>query len=198
MTIGVVIGTYGSGDWYEDGEFCAEEALATSGADKVVHIHDWSLAAARNAGAEEIGTDHIVFLDADDKLAPGYCDVLRTYLEPGNLLYQPETLGWYGDEKYDEYSSFIPDRDMNVSNNLIIGTAVTASHMVQFDPALPALEDWDFFLRMISQGAKVKQCPGLIYHVGIHDDSRNANEETQNISHNIILRKGIKVSDYRV
>ena len=167
-----------------------------SGADKVIHVHDENLAFARNRGARDIGTDYIVFLDADDLLSENYCGILKGYLEEGNILYQPETRGFYPDGSLDAESNFIPDRNMNESNNLVIGTAVTARYGLEFDPILRALEDWDFFLRMIATGAKVKQCPGMVYLVGVNEQSRNAPSGAHNEAYGIIRRKGIAVSDY--
>lgn len=195
-TIGVVVATFGSREWELRGLEKASLTRATAGADHVISIHADNLAAARNKGAREIGTDYIVFLDADDELCYNYCEVLRGYIEPGNILYQPETRGMYPDGSLDETSNFIPDRNMSESNNLVIGTAVTAQYGVEFDSVLKALEDWDFFLRMIATGAKVKRCPGMVYLVGVNENSRNAPSGAHNEAYGIIRRKGIKVSDY--
>lgn len=195
-TVGVIVATFGPSEWEIRGLETAEQARLTSGADKVLHVHDENLAYARNRGAREIGTDYIVFLDADDLLSENYCGILKVYLEEGNVLYQPETRGFYPDGSLDAESNFIPDRNMNESNNLVIGTAVTARYGLEFDPVLRALEDWDFFLRMIANGAKVKQCPGMVYLVGVNPESRNAPSGAHNEAYGIIRRKGITVSDY--
>lgn len=195
-TVGVVIATFGNREWELRGLERAALTRLDSGADHVISIHGDNLAFARNKGAREIGTDYIVFLDADDALDIGYCDILKEYLEEGNILYQPETQGMYADGTFDESSNFIPDRNMTESNNLVIGTAVTAKYGLEFDPILNALEDWDFFLRMIANGAKVKQCPGMIYLVGVNPESRNAPSGPHNEAYGIIRRKGIQVSDY--
>lgn len=197
MTIGVVISTFGSDEWASRGRKLADYTVTHNSADEVLHVHSDSLASARNEGAGKIGTDHIIFLDADDRLQPQYCDILRENLVDDNLLYQPETLGWYKEtDTYDKFSNFIEDRDMNVSNNLVIGTAITAKHFVGFDEKLDALEDWEFFLRMILNGAKVKQCPGMVYVVGVNQDSRNSPTGMHNRAYQEIRKRGYKVKDY--
>ena len=197
-TVGIVIPTFGEEFWQVKSKMLAAEARYDGyGADEILCVHGDSLASARNQGAREIGTDYIVFLDADDRLCYNYCGILRDNLEEGNILYQPQTQGMIDYQLSDEPPNFIPDRDMNVSNNLVIGTAITAKYGVEFDPVLPALEDWDFFLRMISLGAKVKQVPGMVYYVGQdRDDSRNAPSGAHDQAYQIIRRKGIQVSDY--
>lgn len=195
-TVGVVIATFGENIWRLAAEGHVAIAKDCYGADEVIHVHGSDLASARNQGAREIGTDYIVFLDADDKLCYNYCGILKENLEEGNILYQPQTMAMKNG-LYEGEPNFIPDRDMNVSNNLVIGTAITARYGVEFDPVLPALEDWDFFLRMISLGAKVKQVPGMVYYVGQdRDDSRNAPSGAHDQAYQIIRRKGIQVSDY--
>jgi glycosyltransferase involved in cell wall biosynthesis len=131
-SIGVVISTFGDDKWRSKGESLVAYTQDTSGASNVLHTHGDCLASARNAGARNIGTDYIIFLDADDKLGDDYCRVLRDSLIDGNVLYQPETIGWYTDGSTDETSNFIPDRNMKDSNNLVIGTAVRAEFCVEF------------------------------------------------------------------
>jgi hypothetical protein len=207
-SIHVVVATFGSLDWFERGEETAREAFESSGADFVIHRHGDNLAQARNLGVGDnwkfpgLGL-HLVFLDADDRLCNGYCDILRDAIEAeengsgANILYQPQTIAWLGDDKYEGEPNFIPDRDMNISNNLVIGTGLSMDHWIEFDPALPALEDWDFFLRMISLGAKVKQVPGMIYEVGVSNPNpRNAPGQNQNQAYQAIRNKNIRVSNY--
>lgn len=196
-TVGVVVATFGDSEWYSDGQ----EALSiarVAHADEYIHIYGDNLASARNKGWKSLSTDYVVFLDADDGLAPGYCDVLKSNLEDGNILYQPQTVASDVDRNtYQGEPNFIPDRDMNVSNNLVIGTAVKREFCIEFDPVLPALEDWDFFRRMIYKGAKVKQVPGMIYEVGVcNPNPRNAPGANQNQAYQAIRNKNIRVSNY--
>lgn len=196
-TVGVVVATFGDSEWATEG-WDTHVLARRSNADQIVHIHGENLASARNEGWRSLDTDYVVFLDADDGLASGYCDVLRCNLEEGNVLYQPQTVAFDADtEVWEGEPNFIPDRDINISNNLVIGTAVKREFCIEFDPALPALEDWDFFLRMISLGAKVKQVPGMIYEVGASNPNpRNAPGQNQNIAYQAIRNKNIRVSNY--
>lgn len=195
-TVGVVIATFGEWKWQEEGADTCLSIEHLPNVDNVIHIHGDDLASARNQGAKEIGTDYIVFLDADDFLCDDYVNVLKENLEPGNVLYQPQTIAWFGDDKFEGRPEFIPDRNMSISNNLVIGTAVTSRYGVEFDSTLPALEDWDFFLRMISLGARVKQVPGMIYYVGINENSRNNPTGDHNKAYQMIMRKNIQVANY--
>ncbi|RTK94025.1 glycosyltransferase family 2 protein [Candidatus Saccharibacteria bacterium] len=198
-TVGIVIGTFGSDEWNDRGDQKKEACRTLLGVDNIIHVHGDNLARARNIGARNIGTDYIVFLDADDMLCYNYCDILKKNILLGqNILYQPQTIGWF--EKTGAFvgaPEFIPDRNMSVSNNLVIGTAVPTSFCIEFDPVLPALEDWDFFLRMILNGAKVKQCPGMVYFVGLNENSRNSpTSGNHDTAYQIIRRKNLNVSNY--
>lgn len=190
MKVGVIVATFGSDEWRTLGEERASEiASFWSNADLVSHVHGESLAAARNTGINQSEADYIIICDADDSLDERYEEVLMQNIKVGDFLYQPSTLGVYSDGTEDDEAHLIPDRDMNVTNSLVIGTVFPRGVNARFDPSLDALEDWDFFAKVIMEGYKVIPCPDMIYRVGIRENSRNKDARLHNRAYQEIRRR---------
>lgn len=200
-TVGVGVATFGSSEWKERGLWTQKQILNRTAVDDIAHVHSDSLASARNELIEILDAEYIVLVDADDLVCDNYCDILKSYIiDNSNVLYQPSTIGLYEDGTLEGAPTLIPDRDMNISNNLVIGTAFRKDCAGIFDSSLHALEDWDFFLQMLFSGAKIKQCPNLVYEVGIFmDNSRNNNRYNHDAAYSIIRkRRSGRVSGYLV
>src|SRR5688500_13383139 len=95
-TIGVVIATFGNRDaWETLARKATHSALNQSQpADGVIWYHGDTLQEARNTGAERLGTDWLIFLDADDELDPLYVESMAG--SSGDIR-QPSTIGFYED-----------------------------------------------------------------------------------------------------
>lgn len=190
-TLGVVVATFGSESWKEAG---AQKANLIkwfwSDPSLVVHYHGEDLADARNTGIEMLEADYVTICDADDFLLEGYEAAFFDKMKVGDFIYQPATRGIYPDGSMDEESYLIPVVDINRSNFLVIGTVFPKRLAVKFDPALPALEDWDFFSRIIANGAKVITCDSMVYGVGVgRDNSRNQNTNAHAAAYRAIISK---------
>lgn len=178
MTIGIVIGTFGNDAWEVRGRTLMESVHARVRPDRCIHVHGETLAEARNAGAQIVGTDHLIFLDADDDLDNDYVDRMRESVQKfgTDYLFQPATLGVYPDGLTDDFPYLIPKSDNIVKRNyLIIGTMCphAAFEEVGGFAELPALEDHDLWLRMILYGCGVVTVPKAVYRVMVRPDSRN-------------------------
>ncbi|GAG49769.1 unnamed protein product, partial [marine sediment metagenome] len=91
-------------------------------------------------------------------------------------LIKPATLGVYEDGSTDDEVVMIP-APSNVldKNDIVIGAPINAGLFASvggFDD-LPVLEDWDLWLRCREAGARVVECPGAIYRVGVNPGGRN-------------------------
>ena len=175
-TVGVVVATYGD---LEEWRSLAHRALRsvyaqTLPVETAIHLHGRSLAHARNTGALHVLTDWLIFLDADDELDPGYVEAM---LEGTGDIRQPMTIGVV-DGVEDDFPVFIPPNPggFMVGNHLVIGCMVRRDLFETaggFDPGLPVLEDWDFWIRCQLAGGSVGQAPKAIYRVHVRPDSRN-------------------------
>ena len=88
-SVSIVIATCGSDDWSDlawSRAYPSADAQEGRGEIVVEHYPDLTVSAARNAAAAHASGDVLVFLDADDELAPGYLTALRPLLEPQGVL----------------------------------------------------------------------------------------------------------------
>lgn len=189
-SVGIAIGTFGDERWKELAKNAIRSAQRTS-ADQIIHCHEESLSEARNSAAQALQTDYVIFLDADDFLDPNYVDALRSALRPGNVLYQPATLGLHPSGEYDPEANIIPDRGIFNSNFLVIGTACKRESFLDVGGFrdLRVLEDWELWLRMIVNGAKVVSVPDMIYIVSVNNNGRNSNKVLQSKIYNQIRKE---------
>jgi len=175
VKIGVAIGTYGDVDEWTAGATRAMDS-ALGQATQVAWIHGDSLMDARNSAAVSMSDmDHLIFLDADDELSPGYVDAMRDAYK-GDALYRPATIGVYADGSTDEAPVMIPRTDMRKANCAVIGTMINAERFnaVGGFRDLPILEDWDLWQRAMIHGAVLHEVRSAVYRVNVRPGSRNA------------------------
>lgn len=193
MSIGIVIATFG--DWgFDDPRTQRALRSAETQADcpPVVYQHAGTLAEARNLGAEKIGTDFIVNLDADDELAQGYTLAMQKSVSDEFDIYQPKTLGVQPDGTEDNEAVLIPQRDLLSGNYLIIGSMVRAERFFRVGgfAEFSALEDWDLMLRLTMWAdAKVTAVSDAVYRVHVRTDSRNSNSKAHNKAYRDIRKQ---------
>lgn len=198
MTVAVVIATYGDQDWADLARNCALPTADLEKPDELYLIHDriGSLARARNEGARRARSSHLVFLDADDELAPGYVRALRDAYsvltiplkgesEVAPFRTKPSLLVprvQFISEDGDEGRPLFPNRHLPMEdlNHCVIGTAVPRllfQAVGGFRDDLPIYEDWALFLACKRAGARLVDVPGAIYRAHAHADSRNNDRE---------------------
>ena len=193
-TIGIAVGTFGSDEWVQRARYLVEDIKEnqTVKADNVVHVHGNTLAEARNTAAQYLWTDWVIFVDADDSLDVNYVKAMKvkTYGEE-DALFQPSTLGVYPDGKTDDYSVLIAKTHLWKSNFLVIGTMCRLRSFVEVGGFrdYPVLEDWDLWIRMVINGAKVIVVPEAIYRVGVNEGSRNSNHKLHGQYYRIIRQE---------
>lgn len=181
MKIGVVVGTFGSEEWARRGQETIERNRVCSPSTEWIHVHAEDLGTARNKGARWLTlareVDYLVFLDADDDLDRDFLPAMRKSIY-GQGIYRPSTLGVYPDGSTDESPVMIPRTHLGTANCIILGSVCPAwlfEAVGGFDPDLPALEDWDLWIKMVLAGAEVHDVPQAIYRVGVNPNSRNQN-----------------------
>lgn len=174
----ICIGTFGGNEWVR---LAHERAIPSAKAQgcEVIHRHGSTLAQARNEALALVETPWVVFLDADDELAPGYLEALGTgsadlrapavsyvKLRRPRVPYVPTVAG------HDHDCSTDCLRD---GNWLVIGTAVRTdlARQVGGFREYDVYEDWDFFQRCWLAGASVEAVPDAVYLAHWRRDSRN-------------------------
>lgn len=145
------------------------------------HPRRRGLPCARNTGIEHAHGTYIAFLDDDDLYLPDHLSTALAALESG--IDAVATTCLVAERRIDPSTAigliltatapwdvaFDPVL-LEACNQFPVHTAVLRSPRVgtaRFDPGLPAIEDWDFWLRLTREhGYRIARCaaPTVIYH----------------------------------
>lgn len=177
----ICVATYGHDRWRDLAERRALRSARKQPADIVgVHFPDCSLAEVRNRALTLVGTEWVVFLDADDELAPGYVEALLAAagdvrapavqyvngMGVGQVPYVPRVAG---------HSHACKAECLPLGNWLVIGSLVRAEMVRQVGGFRdwPCIEDWDLWVRCWQAGATPTAVPEAVYRAHVRRDSRN-------------------------
>lgn len=174
MTISVIIATYGEPEWEA---LARDRALPSVFGDAkerlcdflVWHDPDGTRASSLNQGAHYAPGDWLIFLDADDELAPGYVGAMRRALEQStdgaSTLFTPavQTIrkGKPGDPSF--FDRGISLRD---DNWLVIGTMIHRDLFWKvggFEDYPHGFEDWALWSKCYRLGAEIVKVPDAVY-----------------------------------
>lgn len=176
MNVTVCVCTYGDREWAVK----ADEALRSADDQGATHTYAYhsdrgSLADARNQAAKVATTDWLCFLDADDRLAPGYIAAMAAVQEPDWLALLVPSVQ-YGDRDHPRIPAW--DRSMLDVNCAVIGTLISRNLFLRVGGfrEWATLEDWELWLRCIRLGAKMHAVPAAVYQATVNPYGRNADQ----------------------
>lgn len=171
-SVAVIIATYGDKEYWDS---LAERAMQsvreqTLPPTEIIRVHGNTLAGARNQGVESCHSRWCILLDADDILDPFYISSILA--GSGDIRYpKVEVYNENGLVKRD-----IPRYDHLINGNfIVIGALFKREDFLRvggFDDELPVLEDWDLWIRLWLNGAKIEPSHA-IYKVYGNPNSRN-------------------------
>jgi cellulose synthase/poly-beta-1,6-N-acetylglucosamine synthase-like glycosyltransferase len=176
----VICGTYGTPDWPALAHRRAIPSARKLGV-PVIHRHDRTLARARNAALADVRTDHVVCLDADDELHPGFLQAIaradadlrapsvqsvRDGKPVRGGLFMPRVAG----HRHECTGDCLP-----YGSWLVIGTCARAEllrHVGGWQEE-EIYEDWACWLRCWQAGASIQAVPDAVYIQHLSPTSRN-------------------------
>jgi glycosyltransferase involved in cell wall biosynthesis len=176
VTISIVITTYGEDEWRELAWSRAYPSVVDQGADDIVvhHAPDLTIGPARNLSSSLATGDHLIHLDADDELEPGYVQEMRQAAEGRTqpTLYQPAVR--YMRKQQMANPILIPTKDLRTDNFLVIGTMCPASLFREvggFSDYPHGFEDWSCWAKLWKAGCEIVQVPHATYRAHINPQS---------------------------
>ena len=179
--ITVIIATYGDSAWETMAEERAWPSVIGQNPAQLITEHqpDGNIAAARNAAAERATQDWLLFLDADDELAPGYLHAMT------NAIHQHPDLLTLFTPAVEQVRKGRPSRqriffdrgiDLRADNWLVVGTVVHRRlfHQVGgFGDYPHGFEDWSLWSKCWRVGAKIVKVPGAVYLYHVNPQSKH-------------------------
>jgi glycosyltransferase involved in cell wall biosynthesis len=175
MNVSIVVATYGSMEWANMGNECAAKAREHDAFSVVnVHLHDGTLAEARNLGAEDATGDWLCFLDADDELAPGYLEEMAAAFPGGDRWLLTPAVQYVRGRVWPRPKIW-PAMDLRNGNYLVIGTLVPRAVFEEVGGfrEWPMYEDWCLWQRCWKAGCEVVEVPDAVYVAHARPRSRN-------------------------
>lgn len=177
-TISVLISSFGEPKWEGLARRRAYPSVVDQGFHEVLVLHEpgMTLAEVRNANAARATGDFLCHLDADDELAPGFADAMKTALaglDEGEHLLTPAIK--YGAGKKFSTPRFWPEIDIKTGNWMVIGTLVPRQifeHVSGWNE-YELYEDWALLAKCMEAGATPIMVPDAHYMVHVSANSRN-------------------------
>lgn len=188
MKLSIVVASYGDDQWKLLGDNRALVSAEAQGADEVIRVHelDGTVASSRNSGGQRAEGDYLLFLDADDELAPGFVGAMKRAFEREKgrtpLLLTPAVS--YRTGRINSPAKFWPECDLSAGNWMVIGTAVPRQLFLDvggFDDRADfgAYEDWAFWIKCVQAGAVIAKVQNAVYIAHVVGGSRHRSAPRQ-------------------
>lgn len=173
--ISCVIGTFGSMTWQQRARQRAIPSTDGQGFDEVIpmHLAHGTLAQARNGAGADAKSEWLLFLDADDELAPGFGDAMRKAIKRDlarPALFTPAVA--YGPQTRPK---IWPRIDWKAGNWCIIGTLIQRELFLEIGGfgEYALYEDYALWATAAEAGAVVFEVPKAVYIAHPTPASRN-------------------------
>lgn len=186
IDVTVVVATCGSNQWKYLGDQALVSARSTGAKVIRIHLDKGTVAEARNAGLDQVTTDYVVFLDADDALEADYfervqpvADVMATQIKYRQHLQPVMPRVWQHDYLPEKRHAGECTGDCLVDGNWIhIGAIIrtAAIRSVGGFREYPVYEDWALFLALQQAGYSFSTAMNSVYLASVrHNDSHRNN-----------------------
>lgn len=184
----ICVATFGDETWVDTAQRMAIPSAGATGA-TVVHRHAETIWGARNACLAEVTTDHVIYLDADDELEPGYLDAMGrvagdvrvpyvryvTPRQPPRAPIMPRVAG---------HRHVCQPVCLTAGNWIVVGAMARTQMMIDVGGWRAfGWEDWDMWLRCHLAGHTITVAPGAVYRAHVHPGSRGRYSRAESLRH---------------
>jgi glycosyltransferase involved in cell wall biosynthesis len=147
---------------------------------EVIRQENQGVSRARNAGLARVQTPYVLFLDADDRLAPGAIETLRAALkaEPklGFAYGRMRFFGdWEGELRFPPYDPYALLYRHTIGLSALMRREV-AEDTGGFDPAFEQFEDWELWLHALAKGWQGRQVDAVTVEYRRHEATKHSRD----------------------
>ncbi len=178
MSISVCVATYGDDKW----ETLASERAVPSvyGQNATIialHQSEGTIASSRNACAAHHGSkEWLLFLDADDEIAPGYITAMEKAIaaHPDERTLFTPAVQVVRQGRAPGPPHFFKEVPLRQANWLVIGTVVHRDLFWEvggFPEYVHGLEDFALWSKCVRAGAEIVKVPGAVYRYHANPNS---------------------------
>lgn len=195
----IAIATYGDDSWRELADGRARPSADAQEVPIVqAHLPDGTLAQARNQALAEVQTEFVIFLDADDELAPGYVfwmgQGIADLRSPAiaQTMYG-QALGPSFMPKVFQHRHHCDAECLRYGNWMVVGTAARTQLVRDVGgwEEFPWSEDWQLWAKCWRAGATVEAVHRAVYIAHVSQNGRNR----QLLNHQILqVHRDIELS----
>ena len=180
MNVSVLVATYGEPSWIDMAETRALPSAQNQGAFEVLYAHqtDGTIASSRNALAEQAAGTHLIYVDADDEISPGYLDAMREAHRnhpDANALFTPAVQQI---RKGRPGAPIFFDRGISLrqDNWLVVGTLVSRELFMEvggFCDYPHGFEDFSLWSKCFRAGADIVKVKDAVYRYWVNPQSKH-------------------------
>lgn len=198
LDVTVIIATFGSKEWEELGKEAAETARLTGAEVLTLHLDNGTLAQARNQAMQQVKTEYLCFLDADDSLPSDYfnirptADITATRISYSGSLAQRLYVYRHNRIGGGHIGSTCSPECLKAGNYVHIGAIMKTeiAKRIQFRE-YPVYEDWAYFLEQSLHGATFGYAD-TVYLAATRHNPSHRNSDTpmneRNLTHAQIVK----------
>jgi glycosyltransferase involved in cell wall biosynthesis len=168
---------------------CSKEPRAHALATSIILPKNVGVAKARDIGVKMSSGKLLLFVDADDKLAPDFIQQCGRAIAKGADIAYPNMLLFDGVP-----INKLVDNPSRITGQYLLGrkTSIPVTSMMWrkmyddlggFDPKLPIFEDWDFWIRAACNGYTFKKANTLLWYRQNKESRNHGNQDLKTRTH---------------
>lgn len=203
MKVTIVIATCGSEEWKELGDRAMSDVQFRFHTPVIrVHLPEASVSEARNVGLEQVRTEYVCFLDADDSLEWPYFNFIPEHdVTATSITYQNKTAPlipkvWAHEQHRSKYHRGHCSGDCLPDGNWVHIGAIIRTEAIKAIGGFkewPVYEDWALFLELQQSGFTFGRRQESVYKATVRDTPGHRNQSLplreKNLIHEDIYEK---------